>query len=140
MRLSIAIFAAMLALSAPAWAVDPAEMLKDPAQEARAERIGGGLRCLVCQSESIEESNADLARDLRVIVRERVAAGRERRADRLLRRLALRRLRAAPAAVQGHDPGAVAGADGAAGSGLRRLAVILSPPHHRGRAGAAERR
>jgi cytochrome c-type biogenesis protein CcmH len=61
---------------APAWAIsDPAEMLANPAQEARAEAIGRQLRCLVCQNESIEDSGADLARDLRKIVRERVAAG-----------------------------------------------------------------
>jgi len=65
----------LLAAAAPAQAVDPSEMLKDSRLEARAEKIGSGLRCLVCQSESIEESNADLARDLRVVVRERVAAG-----------------------------------------------------------------
>lgn len=50
-------------------------MLPDPAQEARAREIGRGLRCLVCQNQSIDDSNADLARDLRRIVRERVAAG-----------------------------------------------------------------
>ena len=54
---------------------DPAEMLPDPAQEARAENVGRQLRCLVCQNESIEDSNADLARDLRRIVRARIAAG-----------------------------------------------------------------
>lgn len=54
---------------------DPAEMLPDPAQEARAENVGRQLRCLVCQNESIEDSNADLARDLRRIVRTRIAAG-----------------------------------------------------------------
>jgi len=54
---------------------DPAEMLPDPAQEARAEHVGRQLRCLVCQNESIEDSNADLARDLRRIVRTRIAAG-----------------------------------------------------------------
>lgn len=54
---------------------DPAEMLPDPAQEARAEHVGRQLRCLVCQNESIEDSGADLARDLRQIVRQRVAAG-----------------------------------------------------------------
>ena len=54
---------------------DPAEMLSNPAQETRAEQIGKQLRCLVCQNESIEDSGADLARDLRKIVRERVAAG-----------------------------------------------------------------
>ena len=67
--------ALLLALSAPAFAVDPAEMLKDPRLEARAEKLGSGLRCMVCQSESIEESNADLARDLRVIVRQHITAG-----------------------------------------------------------------
>ncbi|HWX47924.1 MAG TPA: cytochrome c-type biogenesis protein [Roseomonas sp.] len=53
----------------------PSEMLPDPAQEQRARAIGRELRCLVCQNESIEDSHADLARDLRRIVRERVAAG-----------------------------------------------------------------
>ena len=60
----------------PAWAIsDPAEALPDPAQEARAVQIGRQLRCLVCQNESIEDSGADLARDLRKIVRTRVAEG-----------------------------------------------------------------
>ncbi|HSV28788.1 MAG TPA: cytochrome c-type biogenesis protein [Candidatus Omnitrophota bacterium] len=73
-RLVLAL-AALLALASPAFAVDPAEMLKDPQQEHRAQALGKELRCLVCQSESIEDSNADLARDLRVIVRERIASG-----------------------------------------------------------------
>jgi cytochrome c-type biogenesis protein CcmH len=65
-----------LVVAAPAFAIsDPREMLSDPAQEARAEQIGSQLRCLVCQNESIEDSNADLAHDLRAIVRERVKAG-----------------------------------------------------------------
>ncbi len=55
---------------------DPKEMLPDPAQEARAEAIGSQLRCLVCQNESIEDSDADLARDLRAIVRQQVSQGR----------------------------------------------------------------
>lgn len=54
---------------------DPAEMLPDRAQEARAEAVGRQLRCLVCQNESIEDSEADLARDLRALVRQRIAAG-----------------------------------------------------------------
>jgi cytochrome c-type biogenesis protein CcmH len=63
-------------LAGPAFAIsDPAEMLHDSAQEARAEQVGRQLRCLVCQNESIEDSGADLARDLRGIVRQRVAAG-----------------------------------------------------------------
>ena len=72
---SAALLAALL-LAAPAHAIsDPAEMLANPAQEARAEQIGKQLRCLVCQNESIEDSGAVLARDLRGIVRQRVAAG-----------------------------------------------------------------
>ena len=64
------------AFVAPAFAIsDPGEMLADPALGQRAERIGAELRCLVCQNESIEDSNADLAKDLRRIVRQRVAAG-----------------------------------------------------------------
>lgn len=55
---------------------DAAEMLANPAQEARAERIGQQLRCLVCQNESIEDSGAPLAKDLRRIVRVQVADGR----------------------------------------------------------------
>ena len=66
----------LLLLAGPAFAVsDPAEMLPDPAQEARAERVGRQLRCLVCQNESIEDSGADLARDLRGLVRARIAGG-----------------------------------------------------------------
>ncbi len=69
------LLAAML-LSAPAWAIsDPSEALRDPRAEARSVEIGSQLRCLVCQNESIEDSGADLARDLRKIVREHVAAG-----------------------------------------------------------------
>ena len=66
----------LLLLATPAFAIsDPAEMLPDPAQEARAEAVGRQLRCLVCQNESIEDSNADLARDLRRVVRTRITAG-----------------------------------------------------------------
>jgi len=66
----------LLLASGPAFAIsDPAEMLPNPVQEQRAENVGRQLRCLVCQNESIEDSNADLARDLRRIVRTRIAAG-----------------------------------------------------------------
>ena len=58
---------------------DPAEMMTNPAQEARAEAIGAQLRCLVCQNESIEDSGADLARDLRHVVRVHVAGGESNR-------------------------------------------------------------
>lgn len=63
-------------LSLPALAADPSEMLKDPALETRAENLGKELRCLVCQSESIEDSNADLAKDLRIVVREQIQSGK----------------------------------------------------------------
>jgi cytochrome c-type biogenesis protein CcmH len=59
----------------PANAVQPDEMLKDPAAEARARALSSEIRCLVCQNESIDDSNAPLARDLRLLVRERIAAG-----------------------------------------------------------------
>jgi len=66
----------MLLATGTAWAIsDPNEALPDPAQETRAVAIGKQLRCLVCQNESLEDSGADLARDLRKIVRQRVAAG-----------------------------------------------------------------
>ncbi|WP_217900520.1 cytochrome c-type biogenesis protein [Maliponia aquimaris] len=62
-------------LASVALAVQPDEVLDDPALEARARDISAGLRCLVCQNESIDESNASLARDLRLLVRERLVAG-----------------------------------------------------------------
>ena len=61
-------------------AVTPDEQLADPAQEARARELGRELRCLVCQNQSIDDSDADLARDLRRIVRERIVAGDDDRA------------------------------------------------------------
>jgi cytochrome c-type biogenesis protein CcmH len=68
-------FFLFLAAAAPAWAVRPDEMLKDPVLEARAHKVGEELRCLVCRNQSIEDSEADLAHDLRVLVRQRIAAG-----------------------------------------------------------------
>lgn len=59
----------------PARAVEPDEVLPDPVLEARARELSKGLRCLVCRNESIDESHADLARDLRLLVRERLVAG-----------------------------------------------------------------
>ena len=64
-----------LVLAVPAFAVQPDEILDDPALEERARDLSKGLRCLVCRNESIDESNADLARDLRLLVRERLVAG-----------------------------------------------------------------
>ena len=62
-------------LASPLWAVQPDEVLDDPLLESRARELSQGLRCLVCRNESIDESNADLARDLRLLVRERLVAG-----------------------------------------------------------------
>jgi cytochrome c-type biogenesis protein CcmH len=70
------LFIVIAALLTMAAASDPAERLPDPAQEARARHIFQEVRCLVCQNESIDDSEADLARDLRAIVRQQVAAGR----------------------------------------------------------------
>ena len=60
---------------APAWAVLPDEILDDPVLEVRARELSQEIRCLVCQNENIDSSNADLARDLRILVRERLVAG-----------------------------------------------------------------
>lgn len=62
-------------IGAPVFAVQPDEILADAALEARARDISAGLRCLVCRNESIDDSNAELARDLRLLVRERLVAG-----------------------------------------------------------------
>lgn len=67
--------AAALFLSVPALAVQPYEMLKDPAQEARAREVSKQLRCVVCQNENIDDSNAEIAHDMRLLVRERITAG-----------------------------------------------------------------
>ncbi len=67
--------AGLLGPLAPAYAVLPDELLSDPALEARARAISSGLRCLVCQNQSIDDSDAPLARDLRLLVRERLTAG-----------------------------------------------------------------
>ncbi|MBB3311065.1 cytochrome c-type biogenesis protein CcmH [Rhizobium sp. BK196] len=61
--------------AAPAFAVNPDEMLADPALEARARTLSAELRCMVCQNQSIDDSNADLAKDLRLLVRERITDG-----------------------------------------------------------------
>lgn len=72
-KLALAFFLTISAL--PALAVNPDEMLADPALEARARKISAELRCMVCQNQSIDDSNAELAKDLRVLVRERLKRG-----------------------------------------------------------------
>ena len=74
MRL-MAIIALLLTFMAPVFAVTPDEMLKDPALEARARHLSQELRCMVCQNQSIDDSEAPLAHDLRVLVRDRLTAG-----------------------------------------------------------------
>jgi cytochrome c-type biogenesis protein CcmH len=70
-----AVVALLSMLVAPAFAVTPDEMLKDPALEARARHLSQELRCMVCQNQSIDDSEAPLAHDLRVLVRDRLKAG-----------------------------------------------------------------
>ena len=67
-------------LTGAAYAIGPDEMLNDPALETRARTIGQSLRCLVCQNQSIDDSDASLARDIRVLVREQLTAGDSDRA------------------------------------------------------------
>ena len=75
MKRRLAALFACLMLLTPAHAVEPGEALADPALEARARDLSVDLRCLVCQNQSIDDSHAPLAKDLRLLVRERLAAG-----------------------------------------------------------------
>ena len=75
----LAAFSVLIA-AMPALAVQPDEILKDPALEARARALSRELRCMVCQNQSIDDSDAPLARDLRILVRERLTAGDSDRA------------------------------------------------------------
>ncbi len=65
----------LMLLASPLWAVDPKEMLDDPVLEDRARALSQELRCPVCRNESIDESNAALAQELRIVLRERIVAG-----------------------------------------------------------------
>jgi cytochrome c-type biogenesis protein CcmH len=71
----IRILLILVFLATPLMAVEPDEILDDPVLEARARTLSKGLRCLVCRNENIDDSNADLARDLRLLLRERLVAG-----------------------------------------------------------------
>lgn len=71
----LALLIAFLAAALPALAVQPDEILADPALEARARAITAELRCVVCRNESVDDSNAEIARDIRLMVRERLVAG-----------------------------------------------------------------
>lgn len=72
---SLAALLMAMMIAGPAMAVMPDEVLKDPAQEARARHLSQEIRCMVCQNQSIDDSDAPLARDLRILVRERIAGG-----------------------------------------------------------------
>jgi cytochrome c-type biogenesis protein CcmH len=72
---TILALAAAIAFGSPAHAVQPDEILADPIKEARARELSKELRCMVCQNQSIDDSDAPLARDLRLLVRERISAG-----------------------------------------------------------------
>ena len=76
MRLRFALCSRSRSGLAPALAVQPDEMMKDPALEARARALSAELRCMVCQNESIDDSDAPLARDIRLLIRERIARAR----------------------------------------------------------------
>lgn len=75
MRRFLLLLVAMIIATSPALAVNPDEVLDNPVLEQRAREISSKLRCLVCQNQSIDASDADLAKDLRVLVRERLTAG-----------------------------------------------------------------
>jgi cytochrome c-type biogenesis protein CcmH len=75
MRRAAAFLIVMFGLSNAAMAVQPDEILSDPALEARARALSTELRCMVCQNQSIDDSDAPLARDLRILLRERLSAG-----------------------------------------------------------------
>ena len=65
----------LLVIGSGAWAVEPDEVMSNPALEVRAREVSKDLRCLVCRNENIDSSNAGIAKDLRILVRERIAAG-----------------------------------------------------------------
>ena len=73
--LSVFVFAIALASASQSFSVQPDEILPDPALESRARTLSSELRCMVCQNQSIDDSDASLARDLRILVRERLTAG-----------------------------------------------------------------
>lgn len=75
MRRALRLAVVLIGLAQPALAVEPDEVLADPALEARARALSAELRCMVCQNQSIDDSDAPLAKDLRLLLRERLQAG-----------------------------------------------------------------
>jgi cytochrome c-type biogenesis protein CcmH len=80
LRLALALLFALLA--APSFAVEPDEVMKNPALEARARALSAELRCMVCQNQSIDDSEAPLAHDIRVLIRQRIGQGESNAAVR----------------------------------------------------------
>ena len=80
--LRLVLLVVFAALAAPSFAVQPDELMKDPALESRARALSGELRCMVCQNQSIDDSDAPLARDIRVLIRQRIAEGESNEAVR----------------------------------------------------------
>jgi cytochrome c-type biogenesis protein CcmH len=81
-RLRLALLLALGFVATPAFAVQPDEVMKDPALEARARALSAELRCMVCQNQSIDDSDASLAHDIRVLIRRRIAEGESNAAVR----------------------------------------------------------
>ncbi len=81
-RLRLALPFLFALLAAPSLAVQPDEVMKDPALEARARALSTGLRCMVCQNQSIDDSDAPLAHDIRILIRQRIAQGESNEAVR----------------------------------------------------------
>ena len=75
LRRLLAVFLILASLWVPAFAVQPDEMLDDPALEQRARQLSAQMRCMVCQNQTIDDSDAPLAKDLRVLIRDRLVAG-----------------------------------------------------------------
>jgi cytochrome c-type biogenesis protein CcmH len=74
-RLRLALLFLLALLASPCFAVQPDEVMNDPALEARARALSSELRCMICQNQSIDDSDAPLARDIRVLIRQRIAQG-----------------------------------------------------------------
>jgi cytochrome c-type biogenesis protein CcmH len=81
-RIRLALLFSLMIASSLAHAVQPDEMLRDPALEARARALSAELRCMVCQNQSIDDSDASLARDIRLLIRERISQGQSNEAVR----------------------------------------------------------
>ena len=129
-----------LLLSLPALAVEPSEMLKDPALEARAREIGRALRCVVCQNQSIDDSTAEVAHDMRRAVRERLTAGDSdaQVMDFMVARYGDYVLLKPP--FKTRHPGPLVQRAGGAAAERDRPVVRRPPAQRRARAGAAQRR